>query len=157
MIHALIFFTFSTANVVHTVLSIIGVHSIDLVAITLWATGFLCLLNIGLALFFRKNTLREVLSYYAICMIEMAIFLFALFFHVGIIAHVPYHLPPGLPFDRAEIGATLAVGIGLFPAAYWHHTTFSDLSTRMAEDAKVIRERDGGVHVRENGPGAWMN
>jgi hypothetical protein len=157
VIHALGFSVLAAMNVTHVALTVIGWLTVDLVTITLWVTGGLCLLNIGLALLFRKNSLREVLSYYAICIVEMAIFLFALFLHTGIITHVPYHLPPGLPFDRAEIGATLAIGLGLFPAAYWHRTSFSDLGARMQADAKVIRERNGGVRIRENGPGAWMN
>jgi hypothetical protein len=28
---------------------------------------------------------------------------------------------------------------------------------RMANDAKVLKERDGGVHVRSTAPGEWMN
>jgi len=27
----------------------------------------------------------------------------------------------------------------------------------MAQDARIIKERDGGVHVRSNAPGEWMN
>jgi hypothetical protein len=126
---------------------------IDLVVVTLWTTAFLFLLNIGLAIVFRKNGPRELLSYGSVCVVELAIFLFALLLHLGIITHVPYHLPPGLPFDRAEIGATIAIGVGLFPAAYWHRVSFSELGTRMAEDAKVIREHDGGVRIRDG----WMN
>lgn len=138
-------------------LTIIGANVINLVLVTLWVTGFLCLLNIGLAILFRKNTPRELVSYYIVCVVELAIFVFVLLFHLGVIKQIPYHLPPGLPFDRAEIGATLAIGLGLFPAAYWHRMTLSDLGTRMEADAKIIRERDGGVRIRENGPGGWMN
>jgi hypothetical protein len=152
-----LYFTLANLLTAHTALTIISAMTVNLVLITLFVTGFLCLLNLGLAIVFRKNSRRELLSYYVVCVGELAIFLFALLFHLGVIAHVPYHLPPGLPFDRAEIGATLAIGLGLFPAGYWHRMTFSELGTRMAEDAKTIRERDGGVRIRENGPGAWMN
>jgi len=27
----------------------------------------------------------------------------------------------------------------------------------MAEDARVIKEQDGGVRIRSNAPGEWMN
>lgn len=152
-----LYFALANLHTAQPALTIISATAVDLVLVTLCVTGFLCLLNIGLAIAFRKNSRREVLSYYVVCVVELAIFLFALFFHLGVIAHVPYHLPPGLPFDRTEIGAALAIGLGLFPAGYWHRMTFSDLGTRMAEDAKTIRERDGGVHIREDGPGGWMN
>lgn len=128
-----------------------------LISITLWISLFLCLLNIGLAIFFRKRRLREVVSYYVACVFELAIFVFALLLHLNLITKVPYNLPPGLPFDRAQIGAALTIGIGLFPAAYWHRINVSDLPKRIADDAKVIKERDGGVRVRSNAPGEWMN
>lgn len=128
-----------------------------LISITLWISLFLCLLNIGLAIFFRKRRLREVVSYYVACGFELAIFVFALLLHLNLITKVPYNLPPGLPFDRAQIGAALTIGIGLFPAAYWHRINVSDLPKRIADDAKVIKERDGGVRVRSNAPGEWMN
>lgn len=128
-----------------------------LISLTLWISLFLCLLNIGLAIFFRKRRLREVVSYYVACVFELAIFVFALLLHLNLITKVPYNLPPGLPFDRAQIGAALTIGIGLFPAAYWHRINVSDLPKRIADDAKVIKERDGGVRVRSNAPGEWMN
>ncbi len=128
-----------------------------LISITLWISLFLCLLNIGLAITFRKRRLREVASYYIACVLELAIFVFAFLLHLNLITRVPYHLPPGLPFDRAQIGAALTVGIGLFPAAYWHRINVSELPKRIADDAKVIKERDGGVRVRSNAPGEWMN
>ncbi len=130
---------------------------INVITLTLWVTGGLFLLNVMLAIIFRKQSTKERLSYYAVCAVELAIFLFALTLRLSLITHIPYHLPPGLPFNRAEIGATIAVGIGLFPAAYWHRTSFSELGTRIAADAKTIRERDGGVHIRDTGPGGWMN
>ncbi len=128
-----------------------------LISITLWISLFLFLLNIGLAIFFRKRRLREVVSYYVACVFELAIFVFALLLHLNLITKVPYNLPPGLPFDRAQIGAALTIGIGLFPAAYWHRINVSELPKRIADDAKVIKERDGGVRVRSNAPGEWMN
>jgi len=128
-----------------------------IVVLTLWVSGFLGLLNIALAIFFRKKQKREVLSYYAACGIEIAIFVFLLLVYLGIISHVPYRFPQGLPFGRAQIGAALAIGVGLFPAAYWHRINVSDLPGRIAQDAKVIKEREGGVHVRKSRPGEWMN
>ena len=128
-----------------------------LISITLWISLFLCLLNIGLAIVFRKRRLREVASYYVACAFELAIFVFALLLHLNLITKVPYNLPPVLPFDRAQIGAALTIGFGLFPAAYWHRTTMGQLRTRMAQDAKVMKERDGGVHIKSNAPGEWMN
>lgn len=128
-----------------------------LISITLWISLFLCLLNIGLAIVFRKRRLREMISYYIACTFELAIFVFALLLHLNLITKVPYNLPPGLPFDRAQIGAALTIGIGLFPAAYWHRINISELPKRIADDAKVIKERDGGVRVRSDAPGEWMN
>ena len=128
-----------------------------LISLTLWISLFLCLLNIGLAIFFRKRRLGEVISYCAACVLELGIFVFALLLHLNLITKVPYNLPPGLPFDRAQIGAALTLAIGLFPAAYWHRINVSELPKRIADDAKVIKERDGGVRVRSNAPGEWMN
>jgi len=51
----------------------------------------------------------------------------------------------------------IAIGLGLFPAAYWHRTSISQVRERMAKDAQVLKERDGGVHIRSNAPGEWMN
>jgi len=131
---------------------------VNTIYVTLWITGFLCVLNIGLALFYRKRQVVEVMSYYVACGVELAIFVFVLVLHLGLISHVPYPLPPGLPFDRAEIGGTLAIAIGLFPATYWHRTSFSDVGVRMAQDAKTMKDRDGGVRVEQKStPGEWMN
>lgn len=136
---------------------VVGLKVAEIITISLWIAGFLCALNVALAVLFRRRSLKEVVSYYVVIVLELAIFVFALLFHLGVITSVPYHLPPGLQFNRAEIGATIAIAVGLFPAAYWHHTSLSDLNTRMAEDAKVLKERNGGVRVRENAPGEWMN
>jgi hypothetical protein len=127
------------------------------VSLTLWVTGFLFLLNIGLAIVYRKRHMGEVFSYYVAGAIELAIFAFVFLFQMGVINHVPYPLPQGLQFNRAEIGAALALGIGLFPAAYWHSSPLSQLKVRIAQDAKIIKARDGGVRVRGNEPGEWMN
>jgi hypothetical protein len=139
-----------------------GVHALRekfdlLISITLWVSLFLCLLNIALAIVFRKKQIRELLSYGIACIIELAVFVFALLLHLSLITKVPYNLPPGLPFDRAQIGAALTIAVGLFPAAFWHRINVSDLPKRIADDAKVIKDRDGGVRVRSDAPGEWMN
>jgi hypothetical protein len=128
-----------------------------LISLTLVITGFLCILNIVFAVVFRKRHLTEILSYSAAGLLELALFVFTLFLRLGLLTHIPYHLPPHLPFNRAEIGAAIAIGIGLFPAAYWHRTSVSQVRERMAKDAHVLKERDGGVHVRNSAPGEWMN
>lgn len=124
---------------------------------TLWLTGFLCILNVSLAIFFRRRRKIEVLSYVAVCLFELAIFLFALLLLLNVITEVPFPLPPGLPINRAYIGAALAIGIGLFPAAYWHRVNISELPKRIAEDAIVMKEPEAGVKVRKGTPGEWMN
>ncbi|GAC1397562.1 MAG: hypothetical protein NVS4B12_08150 [Ktedonobacteraceae bacterium] len=130
----------------------------NMIVITLWITGFLCALNIGLAILYRRKQAKEVVSYYAAFVFELIIFVFALLLHIGIITRVPFPLPPGLPFNRAEIGATIAIGIGLLPATFWHRTSFSEVGARMAEDAKTMNDRDGGVKIgRKSTPGEWMN
>jgi hypothetical protein len=139
-----------------------GVHALRekfdlLISITLWVSLFLCLLNIALAIVFRKKQIWELLSYGIACTIELAVFVFALLLHLSLITKVPYNLPPGLPFDRAQIGAALTIAVGLFPAAFWHRINVSDLPKRIADDAKVIKDRDGGVRVRSDAPGEWMN
>lgn len=128
-----------------------------LISLTLVITGFLSILNVVLAVGFRKKRLAEILSYIAAGLLELGLFVFTLLLRLGILTHIPYHLPPHLPFNRAEIGAAIALGIGLFPAAYWHRTSFSQVRERMAKDAQVLKERDGGVHVRSSAPGEWMN
>ena len=123
----------------------------------MWVTGFLCLLNAAFSCTFRKRHTKEVVLYLAVGLIELAIFGFVLMLRLHILTSVPYPLPPGLKFNRAEIGAALAIGIGLFPAAYWHRTSMSQWRERMARDAKALKEQDGGVRVRSNAPGEWMN
>ncbi len=129
-----------------------------LIVVTLVLTGFLCLLNIGLAVFYRNRRALEVTSYYISFAIELIIFIFALLLQLHVIVRVPFPLPPGLPVNRAMIGATLAFGIGSFPAAYWHRINVSELPKRLAEDAQLMKARsDGGVRIRSNAPGEWMN
>ncbi|SRR6266566_1129864 len=127
-----------------------------LISLTLGITGFLCVLNIIFVVAFRKRYIRETLSYLVAGLLELVIFAVALALRLRVLTTIPYHLPPGLPFNRADIGAALAVGIGLLPAAYWHRTSATQLRVRMAEDAKVIKEHDG-VHVRANTSEDWMN
>lgn len=128
-----------------------------LVTVMIFVAALLFLFNFALAIAFRKRRAAEIVSYVAAGLVELAIFVFVLFLQIGVLTHVPLHLPPGLPVNRAEIGGTLALAIGLFPAAYWHRTTMSQLRQRMAEDAKVIKSREGGVRVRSNAPGEWLN
>jgi hypothetical protein len=123
----------------------------------IFVAAFLFLLNLALAIAFRKRPAPEVISYVAASLVEVAIFIFVLLLQTGILTHIPLHLPPGLPVNRAEIGGTLALAVGLFPAAYWHRITMSQLRERMADDAKVIKSREGGVRVRSNAPGEWLN
>jgi hypothetical protein len=127
------------------------------ISLTLIVTGLLCILNIAFALVYRKRRTAELLSYIAAIVLEAAMFAFTLLLRLGILTHIPYHLPPHLPFNRAEIGTMIALGVGLFPAAYWHRTSVAQMRERMAKDAQVLKERDGGVHIRSNAPGEWMN
>jgi hypothetical protein len=129
----------------------------QVMAITLWITGFLCLLNIALAVLFRGRNKKEVISYYTVCFFELAVFIFALLFYLGVItqSQIPYPLPPGLSINRAEIAAALAIGIGLFPAALWHSINLSELPSRIAEDGKVMKQSSAGVSIKK--PDEWMN
>ena len=127
------------------------------ISLTLIITDLLCILNIAFAIVYRKRRTAELLSYIAAIVIELGLFVFTLLLRLGILSHIPYHLPPHLPFNRAEIGTMIALGIGLFPAAYWHRTSMAQMRERMAKDAQVLKERDGGVHIRSNAPGEWMN
>ena len=126
-------------------------------SVTLGFTSFLCLLNFAFAYAFRKRRISEVFSYVAVGLLELLIFTFTLALRLGIFHSIPLRLPPHLPFNRSEIGATLSIAIGLFPAAYWHRTSASQIRARMAQDARVIKEQDGGVRIRNNAPGEWMN
>jgi hypothetical protein len=128
-----------------------------LVTVTLWITGFLILLNVVCVILFRGRRQVEVLFYLAAALIELGIFVFALLFRLGILTHLPYHLPPGLPFDLAEIGAAIAVGVGLFPVSYWHRTSAKQLRARIAKDAQDMQNQHASVRVRSNAPGEWMN
>lgn len=128
-----------------------------LVTIMVFVAAFLFLLNFALAIFFRKKRAIEISSYIAAGLVELAIFVFVLLLQIGVLTHIPLHLPAGLPIDRAEIGGTIALAIGLFPAAYWHRVSMSQLRQRMADDAKVIKNREGGVRIRSNAPGEWLN
>lgn len=128
-----------------------------LILMTLVLTIFLCALNGLLARFYRKRRPAEIISYIVVGLIELALFAFTLLLRLGVLRHIPYHLPQGLPFNRAQIGATLTIAIGLFPAAYWHRTSLKQLRQRMARDAQAMQQRKGNVQVRGNAPGEWMN
>ncbi|WP_052887702.1 hypothetical protein [Thermogemmatispora carboxidivorans] len=123
--------------------------------LTLIITAFLFLLNLGLVIVFRRRKKTEVLSYIGAGLIELAVFCVVLLFHLGVLTSIPFHLPPGLSFNRAEIAAALALGIGLFPAAYWHRVSMAQLRARMEQDAKLMKMRsDGGVRIKT--PEEWM-
>ncbi len=128
-----------------------------LISLTLVITGLLCVLNAIFAVIFRKRNIVEILSYSIVGLLELGLFVFTLLLRLGILTHIPFHLPRGLPFNRAEIGAAISIGIGLFPAAYWHRTTVPQIRERMAQDAHALKEQHVGVHVRGNAPGEWMN
>ena len=128
-----------------------------LILLTIGITGILCILNAIFAVAFRKRRKREVLSYFTACLIELAILGVALAIRLGSLTTIPYHLPPGLAFSRAEIGAALAIGIGLLPAAYWHRTSVSKIRRQIAQDAEAHSAGNGGVRVHSNAPGDWMN
>lgn len=128
-----------------------------LVTLTLWITGFLVLLNVVCAILFRRRRPLELIFYVTAAVLELGIFILALLFHQGVLTHLPYHLPPGLPFDLAEIGAAIAVGIGLFPVSFWHRTSATQLRARIAKDTQDREQHQGNVRVRSNAPGEWMN
>ena len=128
-----------------------------LVTITLWITGFLVLLNIVCAILFRRRRHLELFFYVAAAVLELGIFILAFLFHLGVLTHLPYHLPPGLPFDLTEIGMAVAVGIGLFPVSFWHRTSAARIRARIAKDTQEMQQHQGTVRVRSSAPGEWMN
>lgn len=125
--------------------------------LSLVVTGFLCILNCLFAYFFRKRTRGEKLSYIVVGVLELLIFVVTLSWRLGMLHSIPFHLPPHLPFNRAEIAGAVAIGIGLFPAAYWHRTSMAQLRTRMQQDAQTMKQREANVRVRNSVPGEWMN
>jgi predicted membrane channel-forming protein YqfA (hemolysin III family) len=142
-------FASTTLNTVMPIL-----RSTQAIPAVLWITGFLCLLNIALAILFRKNKRPEVISYYIAFVFQFLLFIAALLTLLGVISGSFFTLPGGLPFNQAEIGVALAIGIGLFPAAYWHRINVSELPKRIAEDGKTM---NNNVRVRNSLPGEWMN
>ena len=122
-------------------------------SVTLTATICLCLLNVTFAAIFRRRSKHEILSYIVVGIIELAFFSFVLILRLGILHSIPLRFPAHSPVTRTELGAALAIGIGLFPAAYWHRTSAAQIRAKIAADAKVIKEQDGGVHVRSHVPG----
>ena len=128
-----------------------------LIYLTLVITASLCIANAVFAVIFRKRRIAEILSYTAAGLFELIFFVFVLLLRLGILSHIPFHLPSRLPFTRTEFGAAIALGIGLFPAAYWHRTSVSKVRERMSHDAQVLKQRDSGVHVRNSAPGEWLN
>lgn len=128
-----------------------------LVWISLVITGFLCILNFAFAYVFRKRTGRERASYIGVGALELLIFAVTLTWRLGLLHSIPFHLPQHLPFNRAEIAGAVAIGVGLFPAAFWHRTSIAQLRARMRQDAQVMKQREASVRVRSNAPGEWMN
>ncbi len=128
-----------------------------LIYLTLVITASLCIANAVFAVIFRKRRIAEILSYTAAGLFELILFVFVLLLRLHILTHIPYHLPSSLPFTRTEFAAAIALGIGLFPAAYWHRTSISQVQERMSHDAQVLKQRDSSVHVRNNAPGEWLN
>ena len=128
-----------------------------LLYLSLVITASLCIANAVFAVIFRKRRVAEILSYIAASLVELIFFVFVLLLLLGILTHIPHHLPSSLPFTRTQIGVAVAIGIGLFPAAYWHRTSVSQVRERMSHDAQVLKEREGGVRVRGNAPGEWLN
>jgi hypothetical protein len=128
-----------------------------IVPLTLGITGFLCVLNVVLAILYRKRHKQEVLTYYAACGIELAIFVVTLLIYIGTISTTPFHLIHGLPVNQAEIGTALAIGIGLFPAAYWHRVNLSDLPARIAQDGREMKKQNAGRIHDISHHGEWMN
>jgi hypothetical protein len=128
-----------------------------IVVVIVAVLALLCILNGIFAVIFRKRQKREVLSYITVGLLELLFLSVALVLHFGGFHHIPYRFPASLPVSRTEVGAAFAVGIGLFPAAYWHRTSTADLRIRMVKDARLMKERSSGVHVREQTPGEWMN
>jgi hypothetical protein len=123
------------------------------VTVALWISAFLFCLNVLLAIIYRKRRKAEVGSYYAVCVLEALVFVVALLVRVGVITSVPFHLPPGLPVDRIDIGAALAFGIGLFPAAFWNRVNLTELPKRIVQDGRDMK-KDAGVKLP---PKEWMN
>ncbi|GCF06601.1 hypothetical protein [Dictyobacter arantiisoli] len=134
--------------------SLFAFKSIALIPVVLWVTGFLSLLNIALAIFYRRNKHLEITSYYVSFLIELALFIASLLVLLGVISRSLFYLPSGLPINQAEIGVALAIGLGLFPAAYWHRINVSELPKRITEDGKQMKS---DVRVRNSLPGEWMN
>lgn len=126
-----------------------------IVSVALWVTALLFLLNAVCVYVFRKRHKTEMVSYLAAGLVELALFVFTLLFFLGVLKHIPWHLPPGLPFNRAELGATIAVAIGLFPVAYWHRTSMRQWQERIQKDTQTMQKHEAGVRVRA--PGEWMN
>jgi len=128
----------------------------QLMAVILWITGMLCLVNIVLAIIYHARNKKEVLSYCVACLLELPVFVFALLFYMGVIirSQIPFPLPPGLPVNRAEIVAALAIGVGLFPAALWHRINLSELPKRIAADGKSMKN-SAGISIHD--PEEWFN
>ncbi|GCE25700.1 hypothetical protein KDA_11840 [Dictyobacter alpinus] len=150
--------TSTIASVAQQQVGPMSFRSTDIIPVVLWVTGFLCLLNIGLAIFYRRNKRIEILSYYGACAFELLLFIGALLVMLHVISQSLFRLPQGLPINQAEIGVALAIGLGLFPAAYWHRINLSELPKRINEDGKNMNEAQARVRIRDRSiPGEWMN
>ena len=149
--------TMLTASTRITFNSILSNNQQTLVTLVIWVAAFLCLLNIFLAIIYRNKPLRERVTYYLACLFELVVFVLALLLTLHVTS-VIYHLPPGLPINQAEIGAALTIGIGLFPAAYWHRVNLAELPKRIAADSATMKDAEANVQIRKSSaPGEWMN
>ncbi|HTI15026.1 MAG TPA: hypothetical protein VL461_10700 [Dictyobacter sp.] len=147
--------TMSSVNIVMADLPM--VRSIAIAPVTLGVAAFLFLLNVVLAIVFRKKKHVELLTYYVAGFLELVALAFSVLVVSGIIQHLPFTLPAGLPINQAEISAALAIGIGLFPAAYWHRVDISELPKRIAEDKENMQSHTISVNIREKRPDGWVN
>ncbi|GLV57360.1 hypothetical protein KDH_41960 [Dictyobacter sp. S3.2.2.5] len=151
---------FNSALISATVAQISGLSfkSTAVIPVVLCVTGFLCLINVGLAIFYRHNKRAEIITYYAAFAFELILFVAAFLVLLGVFSQSFFRLPAGLPINQGEIGVALAIGLGLFPAAYWHRINISELPKRITEDGQNLKNNQIDVRIRDRSiPGEWMN
>lgn len=154
----LIVFNSTLISVTATQTTGLSFKSTAVTPVVLCVTGFLCLLNVALAVFYRRNKRIEVITYYAAFGFELILFVAALLVLLHVFSQSFFRLPAGLPINQGEIGVALAIGLGLFPAAYWHRINIAELPKRITEDGKNMKNNQANVRVRDRSiPGEWMN